>query len=48
MVKSRTKILVPYADRTHMRKRLYKVLPSNEMLSPFTSNLKGNIDNWQL
>lgn len=48
MVKSRTKLLVPYADRTHMRKRLYKVQSSNEILTPFTSNLKGLIDNWQL
>ena len=48
VVKSKTKLLVPYDDRTHMRKRFYRVSDSKEVLTPFTNNLKGFVDNWKI
>lgn len=48
IVKSKTKLLVPYNEKTHMRKKLYKVQVSDEVLMPFTNNLKGFVDNWKL
>ena len=48
IVKSKTKLLVPYDEKTHMRKKLYKVQVSKEVLTPFTNNLKGFIDNWKI
>lgn len=47
-MKSKTKLLVPYDDRTHMRKRFYRVSDSKEVLTPFTNNLKGFVDNWKI
>lgn len=48
IVKTNAKLLIPYDEKTHMRKRAFKVVDSTEELHPFTNNLKGSTNNWNI
>ena len=47
IAKSKTHILIPSDDRTHMLRKQYIVHASPDVLHPFKNNLKGKHTNWK-